>query len=308
MALTLAEAAKLTRNMLVRGVVEQIITESPILNYLPFITVRGSGIDYNRESTIGTADSYAVGDTWTEDTPTFTKITVALKIMGGDADVDEFIQQTYSSENDIRAEVISAKSKAVGYRFNDLFYNGDATTSPKTFDGLKIMAGAINTAMAYSGNVRAATNGANGFVLNLDDLDTFVDAVKPGNPEVLLMSKRSRRKLNSIKRASGSGVLETSATSFGRRVRTYNDVPVEVDENILDTEAQGTSGAVCSSIYAVKFGFKTGLMGLQNGGIQVRAIGNLETKDAWRTRIKWYNSLALFRTWSLARLAGVKIA
>ena len=56
----------------------------------------------------------------------------------------------------------------------------------------------------------------------------------------------------------------------------------------------------------MKFGFETGLCGLQNGGIQAAPIGNLETKDAWRTRIKWYVGLAIFRPISYVRLAGVK--
>jgi hypothetical protein len=46
-------------------------------------------------------------------------------------------------------------------------------------------------------------------------------------------------------------------------------------------------------------------MGLQNGGIQVERVGELETKDATRTRIKWYCGLALFGTLGLARLRGI---
>ncbi|HLT19555.1 MAG TPA: phage major capsid protein, partial [Thermomicrobiales bacterium] len=66
----------------------------------------------------------------------------------------------------------------------------------------------------------------------------------------------------------------------------------------------GTSGPVCSSIYAARFG-RQGLMGLQNGGIQVERVGELETKDATRTRIKWYCGLALMGTLGLARLSGI---
>ena len=49
-----------------------------------------------------------------------------------------------------------------------------------------------------------------------------------------------------------------------------------------------SSGAVCSSIYCVKLGQGVGLMGLEHGGIQVERVGELETKDATRHRIKWY--------------------
>ena len=48
-------------------------------------------------------------------------------------------------------------------------------------------------------------------------------------------------------------------------------------------------------------------MGLTGpGGLQVERVGSLETKDATRTRVKWYVSTALFNTLKLARLIGVR--
>ena len=72
MAMTKAEAAKLTQDMLLRGVIETIITESQILQLLPFMEVTGTALTYNREATLPAATFYDVGDTWTEATPTFT--------------------------------------------------------------------------------------------------------------------------------------------------------------------------------------------------------------------------------------------
>jgi hypothetical protein len=61
-------------------------------------------------------------------------------------------------------------------------------------------------------------------------------------------------------------------------------------------------------IYAFQHG-EGALVGLTSpGGLQVERVGSLETKDATRTRIKWYSSLALFNTVKLARLTGVRPA
>ena len=49
MALTLAEAAKLSNDMLLQGVVETIVKDSPILQQLPFIEIVGNGLTYNQE-------------------------------------------------------------------------------------------------------------------------------------------------------------------------------------------------------------------------------------------------------------------
>ena len=107
MAMTKVEAAKLTQDMMLRGVIETIVTESMILELLPFMQVTGTSVTYNREATLPASTFYDVGDTWTEATPTFTQVTAALKIMGGDADVDNFLQATYADPNDIEAEVIA---------------------------------------------------------------------------------------------------------------------------------------------------------------------------------------------------------
>jgi hypothetical protein len=295
MPLTLTDAAQLSQDMLVRGVVETIVEESAVLRYLPFIQIVGNSLRYNQEVSLGSVDFYGVGDTWTESAMTTEEKTAQLAILGGDADVDAFLQQTYSNPNDLRALVIAAKAKALAHAFSDTFFNGDSVADPLQFDGLKTL----------SAGARTMSKGVDGAVLALDPLDELIDMIKPGMPHVLFTSKRTRRKLSSLRRAAGS-VLETSTDAFGRRVLTYDGIPVEVDDHLSDTETKGAS-TDCSSIYAVQFGFQTGLCGLDNAGIQVQPLGALETKDAWRTRIKWYCGLALFRDIALARLEGVRV-
>ncbi len=126
MAMTKAEAAKLTQDLLLRGVIETIVKESQLLQLLPFMEVAGSGVSYNREATMPAAQFYDVGDVWTEATPTFTPVVAALKIMGGDADVDNFLQATYADPNDIEAEVIASRAKSVAYKYNEAFITGDS--------------------------------------------------------------------------------------------------------------------------------------------------------------------------------------
>lgn len=306
MAFLLADAAKLTQNLLVRGIVETMITESAVLRYLPFLTVTGSGVTYNQELTLPGATWHAVNGSWTTDEPTLHQQTVALKILGGDADIDSFLQQTYANRNDIQALVVQSKAKATAYAFNQAFFYGDSGVDANQFNGLATQAGTlVNSAAGLDLTHRAFSDGANGALLALDALDQLIDAVKPGKPDALFMSKRSRRQLSALRRASGA-LLEVGADAFGHRVTFYDGIPIEVDENIPDDEDQGTSSGICSSIFAVKFGYQTGVCGLQNGAIQAVPVGTLETKDAQRTRIKWYVGLAIFRPISYAILRGVK--
>src|ERR671916_1393240 len=134
--MTKAEAAKLTNDLLLRGVIETIVKESQVLTLLPWMEVTGTAVTYNREATMPAATFYAVGDTWTEATPTFAQVTAALKILGGDADVDNFLQTTYADPNDVEAEVIASRAKSVAYKFNGAFITGDSAVDTKSFDGL----------------------------------------------------------------------------------------------------------------------------------------------------------------------------
>lgn len=305
MALTLAEAAKLSNDILFQGVVETLVKDSPILRELPFVEIVGNGLTYNQEQTLPTIDFYDVGDTWAESTPTFVQKTANLKIMGGDADVDNFLKATRSNIQDLEAAVIELKTKALRHKFEETFIYGDSATNAKQFDGLRKL---IDTTTA-SDQVIAA--GASGATLSLSMLDELIDAVKGGKPDMLLMSRRSRRKINALVRAAG-GMMETDRDKWGNFIEFWNGIPIGVSDWILDTHVvsggveTATTGGTCSVIYAVQFG-EGGLCGLTSPGyIQVEPIGSLETKDATRTRIKWYVSLALFSTIKAAALIGVQ--
>lgn len=292
MALTKLEAAKLTDDLMLRGVIETIVMESPVLARLPFMEVVGTGLTYNREGSLPTAEFYDVGDTWSESTPTFEQVTTGLKILGGDADIDHFLLQTYRDPNQLEAVVIQSKAKAVAHAFLAAFYSGDATANPKQFDGLRKLVPVSQTIQP----------GPNGGSLTLELMDQLIDMVKPGKPDALLMSKRTRRKLSQLRRASGN-LLESEVDQFGQRVLAYDGIPILVDDFVPDNESLGT-GSNLSSIYAVKWG-PSGLMGLENGGIVVEEVGALETKNARRWRVRWYCGLALFSSVAVARLQGI---
>src|SRR5699024_4214913 len=71
MAMTKVEAAKLTQDLMVRGVIDTIVKDSQLFQVLPFMDVTGTAVTYNRENTNPAATFYDVGDTWSEATPTF---------------------------------------------------------------------------------------------------------------------------------------------------------------------------------------------------------------------------------------------
>src|SRR3972149_63246 len=131
MALTLAEAAKLSNDVVLQGVIETVIKEPRVLEALPFVEMAGNALTYNRENAMATAAFFDVGDTWTESTPTFTQVQTTLKILGGDADVDRYIATTRTNVQDIEAAILELKAKAIAHEFEDEFVYGDTAVASK---------------------------------------------------------------------------------------------------------------------------------------------------------------------------------
>ena len=170
---------------------------------------------------------------------------------------------------------------------------GDDSVDTNSFSGL------VNLATAG----QTLEGGTSGAALSLALVDQLIYLVLGGKPDILLMSKRTRRRLKALLAASAHYV-ESGADQFGRQVMFYDGIPVMVSDFQPDTETGSVGGTALSSMYAVHFG-EDGLMGLQNGGIEVVDIGQLETKDASRVRIRWYCGLALMRASALARLRSI---
>ncbi|MFA5078401.1 MAG: major capsid protein [Dehalococcoidia bacterium] len=306
MATLLTEASKLSNDVLYQGVIETIVKDSPLLQLLPWIEIQGNALTYNRELTLPSAEWHAVNDDWTTSPAvTFTQKTATLAILGQNADVDNYIRQTRSNIQDVESAIIELTAKAIRHELEDKLIYGDNTTSPNQFDGLVKL---INTGSASDQLIAA---GATGATLALSMIDQLIDAVKGGKPDLLMMSRRSRRKIMALARAAGNN-LEVGKGALGEFVQYYNGIPISINDFIKDTHTLAGSvetaftGDTCSTIYALSFG-EDGLCGLTDrSGLQVVRIGEMETKDASRTRIKWYVSLALFSNIKAAALIGVK--
>ena len=304
---TIVEADKYSRTQLLAGVVEEIVDASPMFALLPFDTVLGNSLTYNRENTLGTVQFYDPADAWVESTPTVTAVTAKLKIVGGDADLDNFLVLTRSNEQDLRAMVLSMKAKAVVRAIeNELIYGDVDDVNPKGFDGLHEILGVVTGGQDVLAG--SATTGGPGTFSKLDEM---IDKVKPGPPDALIMSRRSRRQIKKLARSQGWDLALSQPAGLNRPINFYNDIPILINDFITDTEDcvdggfGGKTGDDTSSIFAVKFGAE-GLHGIDGGqGLTVDDVGALETKDAKRDRVKWYVSLALLTSIAIARLSGV---
>lgn len=302
-SVTLVESAKLAQDMLVAGVIENIVEVNPMFEVLPFEGISGNAIGYNRENALGDVQVATIGDTITAKNPaTFTYVTSSLTTIIGDAEVNGLIQATRGNRgNDQRAVQIASKAKNVGRQYQTMLVNG--TGASNQFTGLLLLCSAGQ-------KVTPQTNGQN---LDFATLDNLIDLVvaKDGQVDYFCMAARSIRSYYALLRAlGGAGVNEVMELPSGRTVPTYRGVPMFRNDFMPVNQTQGAA-STCTSVICGTFddgSMSNGVAGLtaeNAAGINVVDVGESETRDESITRVKWYAGLAMFSDKALALAAGV---
>lgn len=304
MSITLVEAAKQSQNPIQSAVIEMYARASDIMRVLPFNTIQGNALKYNREETLPGIGFRGVNEAYTESTGVLNPVTEPLVIAGGDLDVDKFITTTMGTNQ--RATQEQMKVKALALAWTKQFIKGDSASDPRGFDGLQVRL--TGDQFFYDGT----TDG--GDALSLAKLDDLIDRVD--NPTHLIMSKTMRRLLSAASRLyTVGGYITFELDTFGRQVTKYNDLPiliVDYDNNgdaILAFDELGYTGstATAQSIYCVSF--SDGMLGgIQNSDMMVTDLGELQEKPCYRTRVEWYAGIACYHGKAAARLGGIKNA
>ena len=304
MAMTLVEAAKLeSGNVFKQGIIEMYAGSSSILMNLPFEGISGNALTYNREGKLPGIGFRGVNESYTPSNGVLNPLTESLVIAGGEIDVDKFIVQTQGAS--VRSTHESMKIRALGLSWTRKFIKGSSVADPREFDGLQTR---------VTGDQKiSAGSGSGGSPLSLFALDEAIDQTLM--PTGLIMNKTMRRRLTQATRdTSVGGFITYDVDAFGRQVTKYNDLPIlEVDldneqnEILGFNEAAASGAATATSIYVVSMGDGM-LTGIQNGGIMAQDLGELESAPLFRTRVEWYNGLAVFNGRAVTRLHNISNA
>lgn len=330
---TLTQYEYLDRDMILKGVVDWIVKESPLTGVLPMKPIQGNAYKYNVSLTLPTASWLTVGDQIVESTGTYEQRS---------ADIYTLIQNAYTDKSQIalnatqNPEAIDAAlaAQAMAHEFEKTLIIGqtsvDSTT--KQFKGLlRIIAefesstttdldGATTGLEGNNSQVLAAnaTTGA----LTMALMDELIDKIKPGKPDLLLMSKISRRRLNALSRASGSsGLTMQQADLFGKFMEHYDGIPIYVSDWLKDNYPDNSSSVLTiadydfdavraagtsldnSLIFAMQIGEKK-VQGLHAGQMAHERKDFVEDYNAIVNRYTWYVGLMCASKYSLAVLTG----
>ena len=304
---TLAEAAKLINDEIVRGVAEDIIDIDPMMSLIPFDDFTGQSITVNRENALGDAQKLAVGGTITaKAAATFTEQVFLPTTVIGDAEMNGLVQACSLGDGvDQQAIEISSKAKSVGRI---------ASAGLATDDGSAPNLNSLHS-MVDSGQYTPASAGqALSFAL-LDALLNLVKA-KDGIVDYILMPERTMISYKILLRALGGSPAEWVVTlPDGRTTIGYESIPIFKNTylSIVETaNGAALTGGALTSVWAGCFddgSRKIGLSGIHPtatpAGIVVQNVGVAETKDEEINRVKWYMNWANFNRKGLARLPSI---
>lgn len=294
------------------GVLKTFAETSPLLNAIPMVPVQGSAFAWTRQVSLGSAGFRAVNGSYSESTGAVETRTVAMKIIGGDLDVDEFLVQAHGPAHRAMQEQAKAAliAQTISYQIikGSATVAGGATADANGFDGLQVRYGGGfgSTAVVDDGeNAGQIIQNSGGGALSMRSLDEAIQLVE--NPTHLLMAKKMRVNIQAYLR--GSTAVQMVKDDFGRLVTTYNGLP------ILDADQLGTVSGLeqlgfnenndsSTSIYCLSL-TDMGLCMPTLGGVQVRDLGEQNSKAVRRTRVELYGNIADIHPRCVARLYDI---
>ena len=302
MAVTLAQAAALEADPVRRGALEEAHNVSLVWDRLPFENIQGNAYAYDKDKVLPGTAFRTVNEAYVESTGVINQDTERLTILGGDADVDKFIESTMqSSRGVLMADQVRMKLESAQATFVDAMFNGDVAVDPKGFDGLRKR---LTGSQVIDSAAPANTEGF------LDELDELFGSVA-GGPDAVYAPSQVISRLKSLGRKVG-GAEYINSEITGKREFTWNGVAfLDPGEHWSGRKILGYDAADGGDVYAVKFASGigvAGVLGLTNGGLQAYDLGELQEKPAYRTRIDFYTGFAVQGGNAAARLRAVKTA
>ncbi len=330
---TLAGYREMDHDLIQTGFIDWLLETNGLMPRLKVKEVSGNGIKYNIRTARG-------GSSWTQPNDTIVSTSgateqhsAAIYSLIGQAAPDKFAMVTNSTQNPGLAE-IKAKSTGFLWEWTERMVYGQNTTQstvnpPK---GLFTLVGDIEAegtadldgASGQNSQVIAKgqtgiTNHDTSVALTLDMMDYLTDAVRLG-VDAYVTTRRMRRKLTSLARATDSANLEHDNDQLGFPVVKYGGVPIYIVDALEDSLPDASSSVLTLSSYAIGttrasgndnsaiFALnlsEEGFVILQSGALRHEGPWTPDDLDAERHRFVWYTGFGLLNKFGAAVLINV---
>jgi len=237
-------------------------------------------------------------------------------IFGHYIDIDTVIVDAGNTIGDVRQNQRKAAAKAMAFKFNNMFINGDPSSDE--FKGLKMRVtdsyNAGYTDQYFNGG--SATTGK-GVLYDateqhnfLDKISKLVEVSADSDPSCLMMNSKLYLCVESATRRTS--LLNQTKDMFGRIINMWGTIPIYKigpvsafsTTLILPNNENLNGGTDETSIYSCKFGDEEYMWGIQQKPMEVIDHGRLATSSVYRDEVQWVVGLAINNPRSIVRAYG----
>jgi hypothetical protein len=283
--ISLTDAAALSNNILIEGIVSDIITVDRWFKSLPFVVFEGLAYTFTREKRLAKAafarPTTNLNQAKYQAGATFESVNVNLSAIIAEIIIDGQIEDQFSETNSQLQVQISSKAKAIARIYMSSVINGrrgetlvQSNNGPigiaGGFDGMKRILDAeqgnvddVNHPFFNNGQATQTLTlveddpaspraGLEGRVYTLEDLDDLIDRVTAAPVEFLMMNSREIRTLRTLLRNTGGGtdayMIQQAGLGSEKPVLMYQDVAVYRNDFISKAEPVNSVELVISSV------------------------------------------------------------
>src|SRR5574341_1885773 len=314
-AVTLADIARVEKDDLTRGVIQDLLRQSDLLKVVPFVTKKRLDFQGQRWDTLPSSGFRAANEGYAASAGTTTPFTEAVYFLGGDVKIDRQYDDLdpESVIEDPRVTQTKMKNRSVASTFNFYFINGDHATTLKEFEGIKKrlsnMPSRQRLSIGTAFDPTATDANRKRLIYFLRQMEDLV-----GGADAWLMNRDLKLGLQRVLMET-PGMLTTTRDAYKRSWQTlfgHGDKIVDVGlksdqatEIIANNYGTGSNETL---LFAVRFG-DDGLVGVQKGKLAAYDPLNGGEDPAVPVhiiRIDWAVGLWAGSQYCVAQLAGLK--
>jgi hypothetical protein len=319
--LTLADYAKLNTDLIVANIYDWLFKEDGgVLKRMAVNTMKANGSKYNVKTVRATVSFQDPMDDIPETMPTFVQRSASLYVAIIDAYLSKFAKATNGVQDTDAVLLKSTTDDFLAGIYQKMILGQTSLASnTKQPKGLARLIAELEsestTDLDAVNNSQVIAATATSGALTTAKMDELIDSVPGCN--LLLMSKKTRRKVNALMRASGSIVNEVR-DEFGTYPESYNGKPIAVSDYVPDNIQDGSSSVIDIAAFdpshAIAAGYDNSLMFAlrvkdeagfainQAEPLMREPLGASQKKDADISRFKWYHGFALYDKFAGAAL------
>ncbi len=325
MPFTLTEQQYLDTNLIQKGLYAHIIkTDNGLFSKLAVKPFAGNGLKYNVKTVRAEISDINRDEDVPETTGTIVQRSAAIYITAHNSILYDFDKAVNSTQDPWVIQLESDMDDFMHAVCTRMIRGQTSTlgTTKQAKGILRLVAeleSEATTDLDAVNNTQVIANSATSAALTLAKLDELIDAVT--NCNALLMSKKTRRKVNALAQASGSSPLRVEQDGFGAFIAIYNHIPIYVDQNIpnnMDDNSSSVNAIATwdptqaiaathdnSPVFALRIGGEDDFAILQAIPFTVEPAKRHPTKLADVRTKKWFYGFGLFDKYAAAVLTGM---